>query len=281
MSNFPRRPWMVADDLAPGDRKSLLRDWSELELEIIESHESPFFTPAFDALWAEFSAAGEMERREVLAERMSLNPAAMVDGSPMLYQMMLVRSGDRIAGVTDQTAILPAGGSEIIVHHSHILLAPEWRRTGLAGWLRALPLATARAMLQALGRAPTAPVTIAGEMEHPDPSDPATLVRLAAMEKAGYKKVDPARVRYLQPDFRTHHEIDLDGPQPVPLSLVLRRVGRETEDSVTGAMIREIVTALYEVFSPGMRAKDMTVVHASLDNYPDGDEQIRLIPPTA
>ncbi len=272
---------MVPDDLAPGDGKSLLRDWSDLELEVIENSGSPYFMPAFDALWSEFGEAGELEQPDVLAMRMAWDPAATVNGCAMHYQMMLIRCGDRIAGVTDQTAILADGESEVIVHHSHILIAPEWRRTGLAGWLRALPLTTARKVLSAQGRPPANAVTIAGEMEHPDPSDAATLVRLAAMERAGYKKADPARVGYLQPDFRAQHEIDLGGPQPVPLALVLRRVGRETEDSITGAELRRITSALYRMYGRGMRAADMAAVHTSLENYPDDEEEIRLVPPTA
>ena len=144
MRKFSRKHWMVPDDLAPGDSKSLLRDWSEVELEVIESVGSPFFMAAFDALWTEFGEAGEMEQPDVLAKRMAWDPSVFVDGCAMHYQMMLLRSGGKIAGVTDQTAILTAGEPGVIVHHSHILLAPEWRRTGLAGWLRALPVATAR-----------------------------------------------------------------------------------------------------------------------------------------
>lgn len=272
---------MVPDDLAPGDSKSLLRDWTELELEVVEGAGSPFFMAAFDALWAEFGEAGEVEQPDVLATRMAWDPSAFVDGCAMHYQMMLLRCGGKIAGVTDQTAILTAGEPGVIVHHSHILLAPEWRRTSLAGWLRALPLATARQLLRAHNLPATSAVTIVGEMEHPDPSDPATHVRLAAMEKAGYKKADPARVRYLQPDFRAHHEIDKNGPQPVPLALVLRRVGREEENSISGAEMRRFTSALYKMYGRGMRTGDMAAVHASLADYPGCDERIQLLPPTA
>lgn len=272
---------MVPDDLAPGDSKSLLRDWSELELEVIEGTGSPFFMAAFDVLWAEFGEAGEMELPEVLAKRMAWDPSAFVDGCAMHYQMMLLRSGGKIAGVTDQTAILTDGEPGVIVHHSHILLAPEWRRTGLAGWLRALPVATARQLLRVHNQPATSAVTIVGEMEHPDPSDPATHGRLAAMEMAGYKKADPARVPYLQPDFRAPHEIEKNGPQPVPLALVLRRIGREEENSISGAEIRRFISALYTMYGREMRTADMAAVHASLADYPGRDERIRLVPPTA
>lgn len=281
MKKLLRKPWIAARDLAPGDSKAGSRKWAELEVEIVESPLSPSFEAAFSALWDEFGEAGEMERRGVLAQRMTWNPSEVKGGYAIHYQMMLVRHGDRIAAVTDQTAILPEASTDVIVHHSHILVAPEWRRTGLAGWVRALPLVTARRVLRAHGHEASGTVTIAAEMEHLHPDDPATHIRLAAMEKAGYKKADPGRVSYLQPDFRARDEAGRSDPQPVPLALVLRRVGRENESVIPGVEIRRIVTALYHMYGRGLRAADMAVVHRSLAAYPDDEEEVSLLPPTA
>ncbi len=272
-------PWMEPDDLAPGDVKSLGRDWSGLELDVVESAESPSFVAAFEALWAEFGKAGEMERPEVLARRLAWDPATSESGAAMLYQLMLLRHEGRIAAVTDQTAILIQGGSEVIVHHSHILVDHAWRRTGLAGWTRSLPIHTARNLLAKRGLPRTTPVTIAGEMEHPDHRAPATLVRLTAMGKAGFKKIDPARVRYLQPDFRAHREIDRTGSKPLPLALVLRRIGRENEDTIKGKTVRLIANALYRIYGREMRPQDMAPVLASLAHYPADDEDVALLSP--
>lgn len=273
------QPWMHPGDLAPGDQKSLHRDWHDVDLCRVGSTDDPMFDMAFGALWAEFGSLGEIEQASVLGMRMTWDPARFLDGCAMRYEMLLVTSGGKFAAVCDHTAIVLADEPGAVVHLSHHLVAPEWRRTGLAGWLRALPMTTARKALAAQHRPPDSPVTLVGEMEHP--SDAATLVRLAAYGKAGCKKVDPARVGYLQPDFRAHHEIDISGgPQPIPLALIIRRVGREDEDFVTGAEVRRIAASLYKMYGAGFRPQDMEVVHASIGAYPPPDERIRLIPPT-
>ena len=53
--------WMIPADLAPGDMKSLERDWSGIELQCIKSPDEPGFDAAFGALWAEFGANSEVE----------------------------------------------------------------------------------------------------------------------------------------------------------------------------------------------------------------------------
>jgi len=273
---------MIPADLAPGDLKSLERDWSDIALHRVESTDDSLFDLAFGALWAEFGAAGEIEQAGVLGERMRWDPAEAMDGCAMRYRMMLATSGGKFAAVRDHTAIVLADEPGVVVHLSHNLVAPEWRRTGLAGWLRALPVTTARSVLSAQGRPIDSPITLVGEMEHPDPTNPATLVRLKAYERAGYKKIDPARVGYLQPDFRAHHEIDLSGgPSPIPLSLIVRRVGREQEESLTGAEVRRIAASLYKMYGVGFRPRDMEAVKSSLEAYPSAGDPIPLIPPTA
>lgn len=275
------QPWMVPADLAPGDQKSLRRDWLDAELHRIDSADDPVFDMAFGSLWSEFGAIGEIEQPAVLGMRMKWDPAQLVDGCAMRYRMMLVTGGGKFAAVRDHTAIVLADEPGAVVHLSHNLIAPDWRRTGLAGWLRALPVTTARNVLAAQNRPPDSPITLVGEMEHPDSSDEATLVRLTAYEKAGFKKIDPVRVGYLQPDFRAHHEIDSNGgPQPIPLGLIIRRVGLEEEDFIVGAEVRRIAASLYKMYGAGFRPQDMAVVHASIEGYPPPDERIRLLPPT-
>src|SRR5207245_9291530 len=110
------------------------------------------------------------------------------------------------------------------------------RLSGLAVWLLDWPLQTARACLAAAGFPAASAITLVAEMEHPDPQFPNRLVRLAAYEKAGFKKVDSEVVKYFQPDFRPPHQIDASGgPRPLSFGLVLRRVGREEEQIIHGA----------------------------------------------
>ena len=274
--------WMIPADLAPGDAKSLERDWGGLELHRVESAEDPLFDEAFGTLWAEFGASGEVEQAAVLARRMRWNGHAMINGCALRYRLMLLKSGGQIVAVRDHTAIVRDDREGAVVHLSHNLVMPEWRRSGLAGWLRALPILTARNCLAAQGRPTDAPITLVGEMEHPDPANLASLVRLKAYEKAGYLKIDPRQINYLQPDFHAPEEIDdQGGPRPIPLSLAVRRVGRETEDEITGQEARDIAESLYRMYRAGFREKDMIPLFASLETYPAAETRIALLPPTA
>lgn len=273
--------WMIPADLAPGDAKSLERDWSDVELHHIESVEESTFDTAFGALWAEFGAADEIEQPAVLARRMRWSGHSLQDGCALRYRMLMITSRGKFAAVRDHTAIVLAEKPGAVVHLSHNLVAPEWRRSGLAGWLRALPVQTARNCLAAQNRSTDEPIVLVGEMEHPDLANKASHIRLTAYEKAGYRKIDPSRINYLQPDFRPVEEIDLDGkPRPIPMLLLVRKVGREKEETISGAEVHTIVEALYRMYLTGFRPADMEPLFASLEDYPEPDQSIALLPPT-
>ena len=275
------QPWMRPEHLAPGDAKSLQGDWSGLELHTIRSPHDPFFETAFGALWAEFGAAGEMEQPDVIAERMKWHPTEMRDEAALLYAMQLVTRNGEFVAVRDHTAILLENAPGAIVHLSHNLVSPAWRRTGIAGWMRALPVSTALEALEAERRQPDSPITLVGEMEHFNPSLAATEIRLTAYEKAGYKMVDPELVDYRQPDFRNPRIIDQEnGPKPIPLCLMLRRIGREHEEFVNGAEVHQSVNALYKMYGRGFRKQDMQAVLNTLKKYPPPHARIPLVPPT-
>ena len=60
---------------------------------------------------------------------------------------------------------------------------------------------------------------------------------------------------YHQPDFRAPHEIDATGgPRPLPFQLIVRRVGREHEQTISGAEVRQLVEALYAIYGAQFRA---------------------------
>ncbi len=261
---------MTFSDLAPGDAKSASLDLSRFQIERIRSVDHPDFGIAYGMLWDEFGAKGEMERRETLIGRFARQPSVH-------YEIWLVREAGQIAAVRDHTAIAFEG--ELFVHLSHNLVMPPFRRTGLAGWLRAFPIVTARACAQSNQLPSNVLITLVSEME-PVSSDPATHLRLLAYEKAGFKKVDPKHVHYHQPDFRDPVEIDeTGGNRPLPFQLVLRQVNREGEENLPGARLRRIVEALYEIYRPQLRLQEMNHPALALDLYPAFE--IALIPPTA
>ena len=92
--------------------------------------------------------------------------------------------------------------------------------------------------------------------------------------------IDPRRVKYLQPDFRAPEQIDLSGgPRPLSLALIVRRVGREKESTISGAEILGIADALYRMYAVTFRPRDMAPLIESLRTYPRRDEVIDLLPP--
>lgn len=262
---------LTPDLLSPGDRKAASLDPARFIWNRIRSAGDPLFERAYAALWEEFGAAHELETREVIAARFAAGPTTV-------YEMILARDGNSIAAIRDETILWFEGG--VIVHLSHLLVAHEWRRSGLAGWMRALALLSARAVASAQG-APGAPVTLIGEMEYDDGIDPRRAVRLTAYERAGFLKIDPGAVRYFQPDFRPPAAIDASGgARPLSFQLLIRSVGRETQQTIRGAEVRRLVRALYAMYGAQFRAQDMAHPALSLASYPSDDAEVALVAPT-
>lgn len=271
-------------DLAPGDGKSLGLDRTGLEVKRIHSPRDPLFTRAYEWLWNEFGAQHEMESRDVIERRLAWQPVTKIGPCWLRYEMMAVQRNDELVAVRDHTAVVTCEGGrpQAIVHLSHVLVEPSWRRTGLAGWLRAWPVQTARAGLAAAGLPTSSAITLVAEMEHPDADFPNRSIRLKAYEKAGFKKVDSTQVEYFQPDFRSPAEIDAGGgPRPLPFSLVLRRVGREDEPVIRGAEVRALVSSLYRMYETGFREQDMAAAWQTLSRYPADDAAIPLLSPAS
>lgn len=257
--------------LAPGDGRSATLPLSDFIWTRIRSTEDRAFERAYGVLWAEFGAAHEMETRDVLAERFRLS-------TPFRYEMVLVEKDGAICAVRDHTAVWMDGS--VFVHLSHVYVAPEQRRTGLAGWLRAAPIVTARELAADCGDV-NAAITLVGEMEYDDGIDPRRAIRLAAYEKAGYLKIDPGALDYHQPDFRTPADIDASGgPSPIPFQLIVRRIGREMESSIDGGEVRKLVAALYAIYGAQFRASDMRHPSLSTAILPTPGTSIALVAPT-
>ncbi len=264
-------------DLAPGDGRACGFDWTGLRVTRVQEPTSPLFERVVARLLEEFGARGELERREVLAARLGWRPEQPIGGWARRYEMMVVERAGEIVAMRDHTAMVGDAG-DAIVHLSHVLVEPAWRGSGLAAWLRALPLVTARECAAAASRAGRA-ITLVAEMEAAS-LGPAATRRLRSYERAGFRKIDPERVAYAQPDFRAPAEIDATGVRPLPLTLVVRRVGRESEERMSGAEVRGIVRALYAMFGEHARASDMAPLRRIVEDLPRDDETVDLFPPT-
>ena len=260
----------LPSDLAPGDLRSASLDLSGFRFDRIRAFDDPLFESGYAQLWQAFGAGNEMERRETLALRFNLVPR-------LLYEMILVRRDGEFVAVRDHTAIRTRDGAQAVVHLSHNLVAPAARRTGLAGWLRALPVQAGRECLAGNN----GPITLIAEMEYDDGRDPDRAIRLRAYEKAGFVKIDPRFVDYHQPDFRAPAEIDATGgARPLRFQLLIRRVGREEERTITGQEIRTLVQALYDIYGPQFRPHDMAHPLLDVARLPVPEAIVALVPPT-
>ena len=70
-------------------------------------------------------------------------------------------------------------------------------------------------------------------------------------------------------------------PRPVPLSLVVRRVGREHEGVVPAAEVAAIVEAIYAVYAVHVPAAALDPLRAAAARWIAREASFRLLPPTA
>jgi hypothetical protein len=279
----PAPPQLLADDLAPGDRSAAAFDWSGRRIVRIQRVGHPLFAVAYGCLWDEFGARGEMETREVIAARLAWHPSRPIADHALLYEMLVVAQGDEILAVRDHTAIVARPRADraarVLVHLSHLLIMPRLRGSGLSGWLRALPIQTARECAElATGRA-ASDVTLVAEMEPPDAGAAAVSARLRSYQRAGFTKIDPVLAPYCQPDFRTAEAIDASTVHPLPLVLVIRRVGHEAESWLSGAEVRETVAGLYTMYGATMRAAHMAPLWRLHADLPAAEARVTLRAP--
>lgn len=277
-------PELIAADLAPGDTAAIDFDWSGIGIVRIRRPDHPLFRRAYRRLWDEFGPRGEMEKESVIEARLGWHPAHPINHHALLYEMIAVETRGQLIAVRDHTVIVPRPPQReplkhVLVHLSHMLVEPRMRGSGLSGWLRAFPIQTARECGALAGGSPHDQITLVAEMEHPDGVTPGVMMRLRSYERAGFTKLDPDRVRYHQPDFRAPETIDMTSVRPLPLALIVRRVGREADPAFTGAEVREIVTALYTMFGVHVRAEHMAPLWALLNSFPDPGETVRLRKP--
>jgi GNAT superfamily N-acetyltransferase len=280
-------PALRAEDLAPGDRVVAARDWSDVTVRRVEGASDPDFVLAYEQLWGEFGESGGMETRRAIAERLAWDPAQPVGRAALAYELLLLRRQGALAALRDHSAVvrLDAGGrpapGPVVVHLSHALVLPAERGSGLAAWLRALPLQLARRAAAAAGAAAEAPIVLAAEMEPADPSQPERMPRLRSYERAGFRMVDPAAAPYAQPDFRPPELLAAAAPRAIPYGLVLRRVGREHETRMPAAELAAVVEAIYAVYAVHIGAAALDPLRVAARDWTARRPEFRLLPPTA
>jgi hypothetical protein len=275
---------LLADDLAPGDRGVAERDWSDVSVRRVLGPDDSDFALAYEQLWGEFGGRGEMETPRVIAERIAWDPARPVGRFALAYELLVLRRRGELAALRDHTAVVrldakrqPLDGP-VVVHLSHALVVPAERGSGLAAWLRSLPLQTARRAAVAAGCPAGTPIVLAAEMEPRDPARPVRMTRLRSYERAGFSMLDPASTPYAQPDFRV-----LAGGEarPIPLGLVVRRVGREHERDMPAAEVAALVESIYAVYGVHIPGSALGPLRAAAAEWTARTRTFRLLPPTA
>jgi GNAT superfamily N-acetyltransferase len=226
-----------------------------------------------------------METREVIRDRLAWDPARPLAHAALAYELLVLRRGGALAALRDHTAVVRLGpggrplAGPVVVHLSHAWVAPQQRGSGLAAWLRALPLQAARRCAAQAGADPGAPIALVAEMEPPDPRDARRTTRLRSYARAGFQAVDPAAAPYAQPDFRPAELLAGDVPRPVPLRLVLRRVGREADTELPAAELAAIVDSIYAVYRVHVPAAALDPLRAAAARWTASQPAFRLLPP--
>ena len=159
--------------------------------------------------------------------------------------------------------------------------SPPHRGTGLIAWLRALPLQTARHCASAAGAQAGMSIVLVAEMEPPDPGDVPRMARLRSYERAGFQKIDPAEAPYAQPDFRPPEVLAGQVARAVPLHLVVRRVGRESQEEMPASEVAAIVDSVYAVYGVHTPAAVLDPLRAAAARWIARTPRFRLLPPTA
>lgn len=272
-------------DLAPGDKISESLDFKSFEVIKILNSTSPNFNFAYDWLWKEFGEKGELESKENLSLRFfkSLQNSKDLSTVPFYYEMILVKRDSCFAAVRDHTVILDLDPHpEIFVHLSHLLIDPHFRKTGLAGWMRAYPLQTAREFMKILGLTDSLPITLIAEMEPFDARFSDRIIRLLSYEKAGFKKIASKNFKYYQPDFKQRDKIEqAEEPQFLQLDLIIRRVNREHELTISGIEYKRMIRILYSMYSATLHEDNITFLWDQWASHDwTSEERLQLIRPS-
>ena len=277
-----------------------------------EARDAASFDEGYRALEAEFGPRGELERREVLSTWFAgprVPPAGWWSGRSAQgqvgdvrcrYHLLLARDENgRLAGARDcfisldVAATSADGGARCVVLLSHSLVLPAYRRTGVAALLRAAPVPLARrAAVEAGVPAGAAEIVLLAEMEPAAPEDPATVIRLLAYGRAGFRAMPPPIYPYAQPDFRDVAALGLPAV-PLPLLMVVRQVGEEARLDMPRPRAEAILRQVQSVHACDNRPADIAEIrdHAlgalaasdvdpvPLLALPEGRHQVDLLAP--
>ena len=247
-----------SEDLAPGDRSAAERDWSELRVHRIREVGDPDFEVAYQRLFTEFGSRGEMEARAGDRDRLAWGPARPVGRAALAYELLVLRQRALFAAAARPHPVVRLDPAEprVPVRCRAPLACP-----GRAGATRRRPRppGCARCRCRRRGAAPRRRLPcdagrVGGGEECRIRPGPSGCLGCDPTSTAGFQKVDPARRAVCTPDFRAREGPAGALPPPIPLSLILRRVGRESAPSMPSGELAAVVDAIYAVYGVHMPA---------------------------
>ena len=238
-------------DVAPGENAAKVSD-ALARFRFEEARDLAAFDEGFRFLDALFGPLNEMERREVLERwfvQGSLSPPT--DPIRARYHMLLVRDDQgTLVAVRDCFCAIDPLAPRIVVLLSHSLVLPPWRRTGIAGLLRAAPAVFARNDADEAGLHGTE-ILLVTEMEPVDLTAPETVVRLVAYSRAAFRVIPPQLAPYAQPDFRDVEALGVPAA-PIPFVLLVRQVEQEDRATLTWERFTAILDGLGAIHRPSV-----------------------------
>jgi 4-aminobutyrate aminotransferase/(S)-3-amino-2-methylpropionate transaminase len=243
---------------------------------LTEATDRAQFELGYAMLEHQFGPAGEIERFDTLRSWFEGGwRTAKGQRVEAKYHLLLARDADgAVAGVRDCFVTRDPERSRVVVLLSHSLVAPPWRRTGLAALLRAAPIALARAA------APGAPILLAAEMEMVHAHDRATVVRYVSYGRAGFRVIPPTILPYAQPDFRDFSSLDAE-PVPLPFITVVRQVGAEARRDIHRADVVAMLEHIQAIHAVEVKDDQLAPIraHALRPLVADGRDPLPLIAP--
>ncbi len=243
------------------------RETRAFEMREILEPGDPDFPAAYKMLWDAFGADGEIEQRDDI-ERFLREDAFEPTPNGTYIRFFLIVGRDKegnILGVRDGSILInPSYDADLcVVYLAHLYMIPRARGTVLSYELRIAPVEIAIDYLRQLHLrgciklpAPEQPgrnfgmnITLAAEMEYYWPSDPVSWQRILFYGRGGFDVLNPAHVPYLQPDFRERTGVRVTGAKPIPLMILVRRMGRERQATMPIEEASAITRLLYDDFA--------------------------------
>jgi hypothetical protein len=263
-----RRLRLCMKDLYQQDIVEMIeRETRAFEVVEILDPSDPDFPIAYRMLWDTFGPDGEIEQQDDIERFMRddcYEPTP--DGTYVRFFLIVGRDREgRILGVRDGSVLInPSYDRHLcVIYLAHLYMRPEARGTVLSYEMRIAPVEIAMDYLLGLHKRgciqlpqPANParyygmhLTLTAEMEYYSPAQPVTVQRILFYGRGGFDVINPRHFPYMQPDFRDKNNARVTGNAPIPLMVLVRRMGRERQATMPIAEASALMRLLYDDFA--------------------------------